>query len=119
MPAPKYRLYRRDNGIYYREDTQTRAQVSLETKDKHAAQELVRAVNESIVQPTLNLDLARIYLQAHDAESTERTWQMVMAAYTHRGRVSSQTRRETAFAGRDFDPIRTRKIVETRAEHPL
>lgn len=43
MPATKYRLYRRANGIYYWEDTQTKAQVSLRTKETHAAQEKLRA----------------------------------------------------------------------------
>ena len=51
MSAAQYRLYRRANGIYYREDVQTKAQVSLKTKDKHAAQEKVRAANESVAQP--------------------------------------------------------------------
>ena len=60
MPESKYRLYRRSNGIYYQEDTQTKAQVSLRTKDKRAAQEKLRAANESVAQPRLNLDLARV-----------------------------------------------------------
>ena len=94
-------------------------QVSLRTKDKHAAQEKLRAANESVAQPRLNLDLARIYLQAHDTESTERTWEMVMAAYSERGRTSSRRRCRQAFSGRDFNPIRAMKIVETKAEDLL
>ncbi len=119
MPAIKYRLYLRANGIYYREDTLTKVQVSLRTKEKHAAQEKLRAANESVAQPRLNLDLARIYLQAHDSESTERTWEMVMTAYSERGRDSSRRRCRQAFSGRDFDPIRSMKIIETKAEDLL
>ena len=119
MPAIKYRLYRRANGIYYREDTLTKVQVSLRTKEKHAALEKLRAANESVAQPRLNLDLARIYLQAHDRDSTERTWEMVMTAYSERGRDSSRRRCRQAFSGRDFDPIRSMKIIETKAEDLL
>ena len=48
MPAIKYRLYCRSNGIYYQEDIQTKAQVSLRTKSKHEAHEKLRAANESV-----------------------------------------------------------------------
>ena len=119
VPRAQYRLYRRSNGIFYREDVQTKAQVSLKTKDKHAAQEKVRAANESVAQPILNIDLARIYLQAHDAESTQRTWEMVMTSYCEGQSSRSRPRCEQAFAGRDFDPIRSIKIVGTKAEHLL
>ncbi len=119
MPAIKYRLYRRANGIYYQEDTQTKAQLSLRTKDKHTAQEKLRAANESVAQPRLNLDLARIYLQAHDSDSTERTWKMVMTGFSERGRDSSRRRCRQAFSGQDFDSLRSTKIIETKAEDLL
>lgn len=119
MPAIKYRLYLRANGIYYQEDTQTKAQVSLRTKNKHTAQEKLRAANESVAQPRLNLDLARIYLRAHDAEISNRTWAMVMAAYSERGRESSRDRCRRGFAGKDFDAIRSLLIINTKAEDLL
>ena len=119
MQSGQYRYYRRANGIYYREDVQTRAQASLGTRDKHVAQEKVRAANESLAQPTLNVARARIYLQAHDAESTRRTWEMVMTAYCRGQTSKSVVRCERAFKGRDFDPIRAVKIIDTKAEHLL
>ena len=119
MPAAKYRLYRRSNGTYYQQDYETGAQVSLRTKDKHAAQEKLRAANESVAQPRLNLDLARVYLKAHDAEISERTWKDVMTVYSERGRDSSRERCRRAFAGRDFDPIRHLLLINTKAEDLL
>ena len=119
MPATKYRLYRRSNGTYYQQDITTGAQESLRTKDKHAAKEKLRAANESAAQPQLNLDLARIYLRAHDTQLGARTWQDVMVAYCERGRESSRERCRRAFAGRDFDPLRKVLVVQTKAEHFL
>ena len=73
MLDARYRLFRRASGVCYQQDTTTGVQVSLRTKDKHAAQEKLRAANESLVQPQLNLDLARIYLRAHDTAIGQRT----------------------------------------------
>ena len=59
--------------MYYQQDYETKVQVSLRTKDKHAAQEKVRAANESVAQSRLNLNLARVYLKAYDTEISDRT----------------------------------------------
>jgi hypothetical protein len=119
MPEARYRLFRRASGVYYQQDTATGAQVSLRTKDKHTAQEKLRAANESLAQPQLNLDLARIYLRAHDAAIGERTWNDVMKVYSARGRDTSREHCERAFAGRDFDNLRTRLLIHTKAEYLL
>ena len=42
VPEARYRLFRRASGMYYQQDHETKVQVSLRTKDKHAAQEKVR-----------------------------------------------------------------------------
>lgn len=102
MPDVKYRLYRRANSTYYQQDNQTGAQVSLRTKDKRTAQEKLRAANESVAQPLLNLDLARIYLCAHDSQISQRTWAEVMTACSERNRENSRERCRRAFAGKDF-----------------
>ena len=107
------------NGTYYQQDIATGTQESLRTKDKHAAKEKLRAANESAAQPHLNLDLARIYLRAHDAQISERTWLTVMPAYCVRGREASRERCRRAFAGHDFDPLRKVLVVQTKAEHLL
>ena len=119
MPEARYRLFRRASGMYYQQDTTSGVQVSLRTKEKHAAQEKLRAANESLAQPHLNLDLARIYLRAHDSAISQRTWAEVMAAYSERGRDSSRERCRRAFAGRDFDPIRRLLLINTKAEDLL
>lgn len=119
MPAAKYRLYRRSNGTFYQQDHETGAQVSLRTKEKRVAQEKLRAANESVAQPRLNLDLARVYLKAHDAEISNRTWATVMTVYSERGRDTSRERCRRAFAGRDFDPIRRLLLINTKAEDLL
>ena len=119
MPEARYRLFRRASGMFYQQDHETGVQVSLRTKDKHAAQEKLRAANESVAQPRLNLDLARVYLKAHDAEIANRTWAMVMTVYSTRGRDTSRQRCQRAFAGRDFDPIRNLLLINTKAEDLL
>ena len=116
MPEAKYRLYRRANGNYYQQDNETGAQVSLRTKDKRAAQEKLRAANESVAQPLLNRDLARIYLRAHDVQIEKRIWVDAMTAYSERNRDSSRTRCRRAFAGRDFDHIRSLEIIATKSD---
>ena len=119
MPDARYRLFCRASGVYYQQDTTTGTQVSLRTKDKHVAHEKLRAVNESLVQPQLNLDLARIYLRAHDDAIGQRTWAEVIKVYSERGRDTSRQRCERAFAGRDFDGLRERLLIHTKAEHLL
>ena len=61
-------------GVYYSEDTVTRKQNSLRTKDEAEALTLLNAKNESFRQPVLNLQIARAYLTASDpAMSSEVT----------------------------------------------
>jgi hypothetical protein len=58
----RYRLYWRENGIYYLEDVATRKQESLKTKNRAEAVGLRTARNQASAHPTLNLALARTYL---------------------------------------------------------
>ena len=62
----KYRLYRRHNGVFYWQENRSRKQGSLKTPDSHEAERLLHAMNESHRVPTLNLNIARAYLAAHD-----------------------------------------------------
>ena len=91
MPQAKYLLFCRASGMHYQQAT-TVVQVSLRTKDKRAAQKKLRAANEALVQPQLNLDLTRIYLRAHDSTISQQAWAEVMATYSERGRDSSLER---------------------------
>jgi hypothetical protein len=69
-------------GVYYSEDTVTRKQHSLRTKDEAEAFTLLHSKNEAHRQPVLNLHIARTYLAATDPEIAKRTWQVPMDEMT-------------------------------------
>ena len=56
----RYILFRR-SGVCYAEDTVTRKQYSLRTKDESETMVLLNVRNESFRQPVLNLQIARAY----------------------------------------------------------
>jgi hypothetical protein len=70
----KYRLFRRQNGMYFWEDRETRQQGSLRTKEKTHATRLLSAKNESHENPFLNRQIARTYLAVSDPEIVKRNW---------------------------------------------
>jgi hypothetical protein len=74
----RFILYRRNNGRFYCEDTVTGKQESLKTKDEAEALTLLHSKNEAFRQPVLNLQIARTYLSASEAEAAKRTWQVPM-----------------------------------------
>jgi hypothetical protein len=69
----KYRLYRRRNGVFYWQENDSPKQGTLRTTDRREAERLLNARNESHREPTLNLNLARAYLAAHDPKMAQRT----------------------------------------------
>lgn len=78
---PRFIMFRRGS-IYYSEDTVTRKQHSLRTRDESEALTLLHAKNESFRQPVLNRQIARTYLTATDPETAKRTWQVPMVEMT-------------------------------------
>ena len=73
----RFILYRRKGGgMFYLEDTETRKQESLGTRNRPAALALLNARNESVRQPQLNLHIARTYLAASDPGAIERPWRV-------------------------------------------
>jgi hypothetical protein len=62
----RFRLFRRQNGIYFCEDRQTGLQQSLRTKDETEAVRLLNAKNEAQEDPGLALHIAKAYLAAAD-----------------------------------------------------
>jgi len=58
---PNFRIYRRGEGVFYWQEIGTTKRGSLRTKDRASAEELVRAMNESHRQPSLNLALGRAF----------------------------------------------------------
>ena len=111
----RFILFRRA-GVFYSEDTTTRQQTSLRTKDESEAITLLNARNESFRQPVLNLQIARAYLTASDPAMTQRTWQCVMEQMQSHGKEATQRRCTRAMKSPAFDRLRKRKLIETGAE---
>ncbi|HEY8899360.1 MAG TPA: tyrosine-type recombinase/integrase [Chthoniobacterales bacterium] len=111
----RYRLYQRENGVYYWQENGTNKQGSLRTKDRREAQKLVNAKNESHREPTLNLSIARAYLAAHDPSMSKRTWREVMHEMERHGIDATRERCARTMCSRAYDPIRDKPLVQTTA----
>jgi hypothetical protein len=109
----KYRIYRRRNGVFYWQDNNSKKQGTLRTNDKREAERLLNAMNESHRQPTINLNLARAYLAAHDSKMAQRTWQAVMDEMATHGIPTTQERCARGFRSKAYDPIRNKPLVQT------
>jgi integrase len=105
--------------MFYCEDTTTKKQTSLKTKDKAEALTLLNARNEAARQPQLNVQIARTYLSASDPAIAGRTWQAVMDEMQTHGKPQTQKRCARAMQSKTFAPLRTKAIVETNAEDML
>ena len=101
----KYRLYRRHNGVFYWQENDSPKQGTLRTADRREAERLLNAMNESHREPTLNLNLARAYLAAHDPKMAQRTWQAVMDEMATHGIPTTQERCARGFRSKAYDPI--------------
>src|SRR5256885_9435559 len=88
----KYRLFRRRNGVFYWQENDSCKQGTLRTTDRREAERLLNAMNESHREPTINLNLARAYLAAHDSKMAQRTWQAVMDEMATHGIPTTQQR---------------------------
>ena len=116
----RFILYRRKlGGTFYIEDTKTRKQESLGTKDRAEAMSLLNARNESFRQPHLNLQIAKAYLAGTDSRVPTRTWQNALDAIIEMKTGSTKDRWQRAAKEKALDLIRDRVIVETQAEHLL
>jgi hypothetical protein len=114
----RFILFRRA-GVFYSEDTTTRRQTSLRTKDEAEALALLHSKNESHRQPVLNLHIARTYLTATDPEIAKRTWKAPMDEMTRTKTGPTLIRYKRAMADKAFDLIRDLPILETQAVHFL
>jgi integrase len=116
---PRYRIYRRQGGVFYLFDRHTGKRESLETADQAAAQRLLHAKNEAQQQPLINRQIARAYLAVGDPEITRRTWRNVLAEIIKLKHDATQQRWITAGKDHAFDLIRDLPIFETQADHFL
>src|SRR5580658_3748370 len=99
---PRFILFRRA-GVFYSEDTTTRKQYSLRTKDEAEALTLLHSKNEAHRQPVLNLHIARAYLTASDPAIAQRTWTAVMEQMQTHGKDSTKARCARAMQSKAFD----------------
>src|SRR5271170_1602812 len=110
-------LVRRPWGVFYLKNKITGVQTSLKTNDKHEAQRILQAYNETENQPHFNLSLARVYLNGADPKLATRTWQDVMDNIITKKTDDTLKRWNTAIKDRNFDCIRKLHVCETRPEH--
>ncbi len=115
----RFRLYRRNGGIYYIHDDETGKQESLHTRERAEASALFAAKTQSHRQAHLNLRLARTYLAATDPMVSKRTWQVPMEELARTKRGATKERWQRAIKDEAFDLIRNLPILETQAEHFL
>jgi len=114
----RFILYRRKlGGMFYIEDTESRKQESLGTKDRTEAVSILNARNEAVRQPHLNLQIAKAYLAGTDSGVTNRTWQNALDALIELRSGPTKERWQRAAKEKAFDLIRDRVIIETTAEH--
>jgi len=111
----RFILYHRKlGGTFYVEDTETRKQESLGTKNHAEAMSLLNARNESIRQPQLNLQIAKAYLVGTYSGVSTRTWQNALDAIVETKRGSTQNRWRRAAKERALDSIRHRIILKRK-----
>lgn len=101
---------------YYSLDSETRERKSLGTTDRHAAQKIIQAKNESTDRPALGLALAKAYIAAYDQSLVDRTWRFVMDEYSSRGQPQTQELRRRKLKHRAFALIRDKRLIETTSQ---
>jgi hypothetical protein len=71
-----FRMFKRANRpTFYVENTITGEQKSLGTSDKETAQRLLNAANEARHNPTMNLQMGKVYMTNADPKTATRIWQ--------------------------------------------
>ena len=114
-----YRLFRRKSGVFYVQKNGTHKQESLRTKNPTEAKRLHRALNEAAIQPAINVQIARAYLNASDPSLVTRTWRTVMEAIVALKKGETLRRWSIAVKDANFAPLQDMALLETRAEHFL
>lgn len=116
----RYRLFRRNNGVFFCEDRTTHAQKSLKTKDAAEATRLLNAKNEADQQPGgFALQIARTYLAQADPALSNRTWRYAVGELIETKRGENAARWERAIKQKAFEQILDLRLIETRPEHFL
>ena len=100
----KYRMFRRQSGVYFIQDNETGRQQSLRTRNKQEAETLLHASNESHRQPFLNLQIARTYLMGADPKMVTRNWQEVMEKIVSLNRLVIEIDQDTFLHRKKLQP---------------
>ncbi len=74
----RFRMYRRNGGMFYAKDKTSHRTESLGTVNRAEAQRLLHAKNQATEQPQLNMAMARVYLSCKSPEMLSRNWYDVM-----------------------------------------
>ena len=114
----RYRLITRgERGKqFYCVDTETGKRLSLHTKDRDAAKQIVLAKNQSLRQPSLNLQITKAYLAGTDNGVATRTWLSALESLTNTKQGANQDRWRIAARDKAFGPLLPRIIIETPGE---
>lgn len=112
----RFRLYRRQRGVFYLFDNLTGKRQSLNTKDNQEAIRLLHAKNEALVNPQVNRQIARAYLAVSDPLISQRTWQTVIEEIIKLKKAENQLRWIRAAQDRAFDMIRNVLVINTHPE---
>src|SRR5438876_12319245 len=113
----RFRLYRRDGGIFYVHDSKTGKQSSLGTRQRTEAVALFSGRMQAHCQAHLNLRLARTYLAATDPMVAKRTWQVPMEELARTNRGATRDRWQRVLKDRAYGLLRGLPILERQAEH--
>ena len=114
----RYRLIRRGlrGHRFYCVDTLTGKRTSLGTRSEDEAIRIIRAKNQALRQPILNLQIAKAYLAGTDSGIATHTWQHAMEAHLETKQGANRRRWAVALKDTAFDLIRNEVIVETQGE---
>jgi len=115
----RYRVYVRENGIYYVEDVVTKQQESLRTRDKKKALALLVARNQAVAQPALNVTMAKAYLSGRSPELSTRNWNDVFEEMMLGYDGSTKKRFSSFIKSAPVQPLKRVPLIETDASHFL
>ena len=113
-------IHRGERGsTFYCVDSESGTRSSLKTKDRDTAEQIVLAKNQSLRQPSLNLQIAKAYLAGTDSGVATRTWQAALDALVETKHGPTQERWMRAAKDKALDGLRQKTIIETQAENLL
>lgn len=115
----RYRMFRRRNGCFFLEDSVTRKQESLRTKNKAQASALLAERNKAHENPELCRHMAKTWLAAASPGLANRTWEDVVEQIIKSKTGETAVRWQRAWKDCALNSLSKLKLMETSAEHFL